>query len=160
MTQRRVRPVTVADEEGVRGSGRSPPSVLLPPHPALQTALHAPSALSPSPPHPSPSPFSGVLASALLTLCFRRSMSKISRSLLQSFLLLWPLHAYAANFTFSYSEATECDDFQVSWQGTFPSLPPFRPHVLTIAFSGGVAPFTMSMVPVSTSSPCDKLILV
>ncbi|TFK94445.1 hypothetical protein K466DRAFT_593619 [Polyporus arcularius HHB13444] len=43
-------------------------------------------------------------------------------------LLLWPLQAYAANFTFSYSKATQCDDFQVSW-------------------TGGTAPFQLTIVP-------------
>ncbi|PIL31854.1 hypothetical protein GSI_06558 [Ganoderma sinense ZZ0214-1] len=56
-------------------------------------------------------------------------MWKIPSSLLPSLLLLWPLrHAYAANFTFSYSAATQCGDFQVSWQG-------------------GVAPFQLTLVP-------------
>ncbi|KAI0698426.1 hypothetical protein C8T65DRAFT_697871 [Cerioporus squamosus] len=48
--------------------------------------------------------------------------------LLPTLLLLWPLQAYAANFTFSYGKATHCDDFQVSW-------------------TGGTAPFQLTLVP-------------
>ncbi|KAI1788768.1 hypothetical protein LXA43DRAFT_624716 [Ganoderma leucocontextum] len=61
-------------------------------------------------------------------------MWKFPSSLLPSLLLLWPLQqAYAANFTFAYSAATQCGNFQVSWQG-------------------GVAPFQLTLVP-SYGSP-------
>ncbi|EJF66791.1 hypothetical protein BD309DRAFT_873081 [Dichomitus squalens] len=56
-------------------------------------------------------------------------MWKIPSSLIPSLLLLWPLQqVYAANFTFTYGPGTQCDDFQVSWQG-------------------GVAPFSLTLVP-------------
>ncbi|KAI0361507.1 hypothetical protein OH77DRAFT_1433536 [Trametes cingulata] len=42
---------------------------------------------------------------------------------LLTLILLWPLQARAANFTFAYGAASECDDFQVSWTG---GTPPFQ----------------------------------
>ena len=66
------------------------------------------------------------------------SMIPFPPALLRSLLFLWPLQAYAANFTFSYSKATQCDDFQISWQGMILAcsilwarvliLPPLRWH--------------------------------
>ncbi|KAH9858091.1 hypothetical protein C2E23DRAFT_719321 [Lenzites betulinus] len=47
--------------------------------------------------------------------------------ILPALLLLWPSKAYAANFTFAYGAAGECDDFQVSWTGGT------APFVLTFA---------------------------
>ncbi|RPD55835.1 hypothetical protein L226DRAFT_518465 [Lentinus tigrinus ALCF2SS1-7] len=67
-----------------------------------------------------------------------------SLGLLQTILLLWPLQAHAANFTFSYGQATQCDDFQVSWTG---GTPPFQ---LTIIPSFGT-PRT-SVIPDSSFS--------
>ncbi|KAI0778286.1 hypothetical protein BD413DRAFT_104394 [Trametes elegans] len=48
--------------------------------------------------------------------------------LLSTLILLWPLQAYAANFTFSYGAATQCDDFSISWKG-------------------GTAPFQLTFAP-------------
>ncbi|KAI0651954.1 hypothetical protein C8Q79DRAFT_1005202 [Trametes meyenii] len=49
-------------------------------------------------------------------------------ALLSTLVLLWPLQGYAANFTFSYGVANQCDDFQVSW-------------------TGGTAPFQLTFAP-------------
>ncbi len=38
--------------------------------------------------------------------------------ILLSLIYLGLIQQCAANFTFTYSEATECDDFSVSWTGT------------------------------------------
>ncbi|KAH9944293.1 uncharacterized protein BXZ73DRAFT_96784 [Epithele typhae] len=55
-------------------------------------------------------------------------MLRPSFPLLHSLLLLWPLQAHAANFSFSYGAATQCDDFQISW-------------------TGGTVPFFMTIIP-------------
>ncbi|KAH9898299.1 hypothetical protein C8Q73DRAFT_788493 [Cubamyces lactineus] len=52
--------------------------------------------------------------------------------LIPTLILLWPLQGYAANFTFTYGAATQCDDFTVSWTG---GSPPFQ---LTLAHVYGV----------------------
>ncbi|KAI0825031.1 hypothetical protein BC628DRAFT_1339050 [Trametes gibbosa] len=48
-------------------------------------------------------------------------------TLLPALLLLCPLKGYAANFTFAYGAAGQCDDFQVSWSGGT------APYQLTLA---------------------------
>ena len=80
-------------------------------------------------------------------------MWKIPSSLLPSLLLLWPLQqVYAANFTFIYGPGTQCDDFQVSWQGTLLAEAPFVCSRAELGhIPGGVAPFTLTLVPVC---PC------
>ncbi|KAI0639504.1 hypothetical protein C8Q77DRAFT_1152481 [Trametes polyzona] len=55
-------------------------------------------------------------------------MWKTGWTLLPPLLLLWPLQTHAANFTFSYGAASECDDFQISW-------------------TGGKAPFQLTLAP-------------
>ncbi|OSD03170.1 hypothetical protein PYCCODRAFT_1467041 [Trametes coccinea BRFM310] len=52
-------------------------------------------------------------------------------SLIPTLILLWPRQVHAANFTFTYGTATQCDDFSVSWTG---GTPPFQ---LTLALSYG-----------------------
>ncbi|KAI8990532.1 hypothetical protein BD414DRAFT_413419 [Trametes punicea] len=51
--------------------------------------------------------------------------------LIPTVILLWPRQAHAANFTFSYGTATQCDDFAVSWAG---GTAPFQ---LTLALAYG-----------------------
>ncbi|KAI0375102.1 hypothetical protein BV20DRAFT_248219 [Pilatotrama ljubarskyi] len=56
---------------------------------------------------------------------------------LSTLIFLWPLQARAANFTFAYGAASECDDFQVSW-------------------TGGTAPFQLTLVvPYGTPRTLD-----
>lgn len=51
---------------------------------------------------------------------------QISLGLLRPIILLTTLfasQAQAANFTFSFSEPSECDNFAVTWTGEYPSTP-------------------------------------
>ncbi|KAJ2970410.1 hypothetical protein NUW54_g12733 [Trametes sanguinea] len=59
------------------------------------------------------------------------SMWRSAWSLIPTLILLWPRQVYAANFTFTYGTATQCDDFSVSWTG---GTPPFQ---LTLALPYG-----------------------
>ncbi|KAI9065827.1 hypothetical protein FKP32DRAFT_1567095 [Trametes sanguinea] len=52
-------------------------------------------------------------------------------SLIPTLILLWPRQVQAANFTFTYGAATQCDDFSVSWTGGTP------PYQLTLALPYG-----------------------
>lgn len=129
----------------------------LPAASAVQSVLHAPS--TPFPhlclPHLGSTLSLSLPWRLLVPLCtpciYPRSMSKIPSSFLPSLLLLWPLQrAYAANFTFAYSAATQCGNFQISWQGMSRANPLALP-LSTTCLLGGVAPFQLTLVPVRPS---------
>ena len=115
-------------QESTEGAVLSPPSLLLPFHsvPVCAPSLCRASCTRPSAPfslysHLPFSPSPGRSASSLCTALFPSMWSR-SLGYLPTVLLLWPLRANAANFTFSFGRATQCDDFQVSWTGM--SAPP------------------------------------
>ncbi|KAI0800304.1 hypothetical protein C8Q74DRAFT_404029 [Fomes fomentarius] len=66
-------------------------------------------------------------------------MWKTTLGIFLTILPLWSSYVRAANFTFSYGAATECDDFEVSWTGGV------APYQLTIISSFGR--FTTLNVP-------------
>lgn len=69
-------------------------------------------------------------------------------TLLPALLLLCPLKGYAANFTFAYGAAGQCDDFQVSWSGMSPLLPPLFISPAHFTYPGGTAPYQLTLAHV------------